>query len=295
MDIVDGDPDRPVVVGSVYDAVNLPPASLPQDRTTTAIQTSSLPDGEGRSELRFEDRRRGEERVYLGAHHRDLGIGAGQDKDESIGRNASIQVGGDRGTTVAGNEAHTIGQDRSVSVAGAQSVSVGQDETTAVEGNSSLVVGGAREVLVSGDHAVRVAGQRTEVFGKHLTVKVGGDKAEAVTGSSREMVEGERALTAGRVSLDVKEELCATVAGDHEEHARARRIGAGEVIEIACGEATITANKDGTVTISGKKVSVKVAGRIEVLGDKLSVRSHGPVNVSSGGSVKVRGRGIDFN
>jgi type VI secretion system secreted protein VgrG len=293
VDFVDGDPDRPVVVGSVYDGANLPPASLPQESTTTAIRTSSLPDGGGRSELRFEDRR-GEELVYLGAH-RDLGIGAGQDKDESIGRNESIQIGGDRTTSVVGNEAHAIGQGRAVAVGGAQSVSVGQDETIIIGGASRLVVGGAREVEVGGDHAVEVAGQRTEVIGQRLTLKVGGDKAEKVTGSSRETVEGERALEAARVSLDVKEEMRATVAGLHEEHAGVRRIGAGEIVEIVCGEATITANKDGTVTIAGRNVSVKVAGRIEVEGDKLSVRSQGAVNVSAGGAVKVRGRGITFN
>jgi type VI secretion system secreted protein VgrG len=293
VDFVDGDPDRPVVVGSVYDGANLPPASLPQESTTTAIRTSSLPDGGGRSELRFDDRR-GEELVYLGAH-RDLGIGAGQDKDESIGRNESIQVGGDRTTKVAGNEAHAIGQARAVAVAGAQSVSVGQDETVRIGGASSLVVGGAREVEVGGDHTVAVAGQRTEVIGQRLTLKVGGDKAEKVTGSSRETVEGERALEAARVSLDVKEEMRTTVAGLHEERAGVRRIGAGELVEIVCGEATITAHEDGTVTIAGKNVSVKVAGRIEVEGDKLSVRSQGAVNVSAGGAVKVRGRGITFN
>jgi type VI secretion system secreted protein VgrG len=62
-----GCPDRPLVIGAVYNQANMPPCNLPQDATRSTFKTRSLPDGfNGHNELRFEDRR-GAEHVYLRA------------------------------------------------------------------------------------------------------------------------------------------------------------------------------------------------------------------------------------
>ncbi len=150
---------------------------------------------------------------------------------------------------------------------------------------------------MGGDHALAVAGQRTEVVGEHLTVRVGGDKAETVAGSSRETVDGERALAGGSVSLDVEGSRCAprSLATTKSTLLAPGGSAPERSSRSSAAEATIIANKDRTVTVSGKNVTVKVAGRIEVEGDKLSIKSHGAVNVSTGVTVKVRGRGINFN
>ena len=294
VDFADGDPDRPIIVGSVYDAKNLPPLALPQSRTATTFRTSSSPGDGDHSELLFDDQR-GQEYVALRSS-RDLTVGVARDKDESVARNESLQVGGDREKTVSGTEATRVGVMRTIDVGGGQSTNIGLDESVTVGGGQNTIVGGARSVEVGGIDALIVVGQKTEVIGEGLKLRVGGDRTEKIIGSSRHSTEGDHDTEAARYSLDVSERIRTTVSGDHEDHADgARRIHAGELVELVCGEATITAHKDGSVTLIGKNVRLKVAGPVEIEGDSLSVRSQGAVNVNAGGSVKVRGRSVKLN
>src|SRR3954447_8302557 len=63
---LDGDPDRPLVTGCVYNGTNAPPYPLPDAQTRTIIKSSSSPGGSGFNELRFEDKT-GEEEIWLNA------------------------------------------------------------------------------------------------------------------------------------------------------------------------------------------------------------------------------------
>jgi type VI secretion system secreted protein VgrG len=286
VDFAGGDCDRPIIVGSVYNAANVPPLNLPEERTAALIRATSTPGGEGQSELRIEAAS-GRERVYLQSH-RNLDLRAGHDKTESVARHEGSTVGGNRTRVVGGVESIGVGGDRSVGVGGDQSVTVGGDLTTGVGGNDSLAVGG--------DRSVDVTGQSTVIVGEHLKIKVGGNKTENVIGLSREAVAGEKALEAERYALTVHDEIETAVGGDHTEKADGtRRIVAGERVELICGEAKITAHRDGTITLEGKRIQVKSAGTVEVEGDRLSVKTSGSVRLAAAGVVKVRGRGIGLN
>ena len=61
-----GDPDSPVIVGSLYNDVNIPQIKLPDDRTQSAIRTRSSPKGtaEMYNELRFDDKKDAEQVVF---------------------------------------------------------------------------------------------------------------------------------------------------------------------------------------------------------------------------------------
>jgi type VI secretion system VgrG family protein len=74
VDFLEGDPDRPLVVGSVYNQARLPPYALPTNRTVTAIRTRSSPSGSGAfNEIRFEDKA-GSEQILI--HSKDLRLDA---------------------------------------------------------------------------------------------------------------------------------------------------------------------------------------------------------------------------
>jgi type VI secretion system secreted protein VgrG len=71
---VEGDPDRPIVTGTVYNGANRTPYTLPDDMTRSVIRTRSTPSTGsdwGYNELRFEDKAGGEE-VYVQARRSDL-------------------------------------------------------------------------------------------------------------------------------------------------------------------------------------------------------------------------------
>jgi type VI secretion system secreted protein VgrG len=66
VEFLEGDPDRPIITGRVYNASCMPPYDLPSDATQSGIKSNSSKGGGGWNELRFEDKK-GEEEVYIQA------------------------------------------------------------------------------------------------------------------------------------------------------------------------------------------------------------------------------------
>ncbi|GFO57635.1 hypothetical protein GMSM_46420 [Geomonas sp. Red276] len=104
---INGDPDWPIVVGSVNNAASPALYDLPDHKTRSGIKTRSTPGGgtDNFNELRFEDRK-GAEEVYLQSE-RDWNILVKNDKTEAIRANSSTTIGGDRTTTVKGSSSQT--------------------------------------------------------------------------------------------------------------------------------------------------------------------------------------------
>jgi type VI secretion system secreted protein VgrG len=90
VEFLEGNPDQPVITGSLYNDANMPPYALPANKTRSTIQTRSSPgggSGQG-NEIRFEDQS-GSEELYLHAQ-KDLNIVAGNDLSLAIGGNTSF-------------------------------------------------------------------------------------------------------------------------------------------------------------------------------------------------------------
>lgn len=64
VDFIEGDPDRPVVVGRVYHGTNRPPYALPGDKTKSTIRSNTSPDRSTHNELLLEDKQ-GKTKVVL--------------------------------------------------------------------------------------------------------------------------------------------------------------------------------------------------------------------------------------
>jgi type VI secretion system secreted protein VgrG len=65
---LEGNPDKPIIIGSVYNAEHLPPYHLPFEQTQSGIKTRSSKDGSinDANELRFEDKK-GDEEIFIQA------------------------------------------------------------------------------------------------------------------------------------------------------------------------------------------------------------------------------------
>ena len=82
---LEGDPDRPLVTGRVYNARNLPPYELPAHKTRTVFRSFSTPGGEGPrgfNEFRIEDKT-GEEEIFIQAQ-KDANLHVKNDWKEHI-------------------------------------------------------------------------------------------------------------------------------------------------------------------------------------------------------------------
>jgi type VI secretion system secreted protein VgrG len=98
VEFLDGDPDRPVVTGCVYDGVKPPPYDLPAKKTASTVKTSSSLGDTGFNELRFEDAA-GSEEIFIQAQ---------KDRNETIKQCHTLSVGGDQTIAVTGNQSLSV-------------------------------------------------------------------------------------------------------------------------------------------------------------------------------------------
>ena len=121
---LEGDPDRPIITGRVYNANETVPYPLPDNQTRSTFKTRSSKGGgtDNYNELRFEDKT-GKEQIFLRGE-KDLDTRLKHDSREYVGNNRSLmvtqdqmeQVGGDLHGKVTGNLNQKVGQNLSLQV-----------------------------------------------------------------------------------------------------------------------------------------------------------------------------------
>ena len=133
---VNGDADRPMCSGAVYNGENLPPLTLPDEKTRSTIKTNSSLGGDGYNELTFEDAA-GEEQIIVHAQ---------KDYNETVENNHSTTVHGSQTNSVDGDHTNTIGQNHTESV--------GENQTLTVEGDREGTVRGCQTFTVEGGDSI---------------------------------------------------------------------------------------------------------------------------------------------
>ncbi|KQQ55736.1 type IV secretion protein Rhs [Pseudomonas sp. Leaf127] len=173
---IDGDPDRPLVTGCLYNGDNALPYALPANQTQSGLKTQSSKGGAGFNELRFEDKKDAEQ-VFLQAQ-KDLAINVLNDTSATVGHDETLTVQNDRTRTVKeGNETVTLEQgNRSVTLqAGSDTLDVTANRTLKVGGNQTHTTKGNYSHTVSGNYSLTVEGNLTIKVTGTLTLQSDGD------------------------------------------------------------------------------------------------------------------------
>lgn len=131
----EGDPDRPILLGSVYNAENMPPYPLPEGAHAAGWTTHSTPGGGENefNELTFYDQK-GDEIVYLRAQ---------RDFTRDVLNDDVLWVGGQRQTQIEKNRTTAIGGDDDLTVSGKRQTKINQDRSTTVGGDDHTTVTGS--------------------------------------------------------------------------------------------------------------------------------------------------------
>lgn len=294
VDFLEGDPDQPIIVGNVFNADQMPPWSLPDNKTQSGIQTRSSPGGSGANcnQIRFEDKA-GAEQVHIHAEkNQDIEVEndeshwVGHDRKKTVDNDETVHVKHDRTETVDNNETITVGNNRSEQVAVNETIAVGGDRTRTVSGsesvtvtmmrmhtvgiNEAITVGAAQEVTVGGLRAVTVGLTQAVTVGLSQTITVGGSQTETIGKNDTHSIGGSLAET---IAKDHGEQVggnrTAAVAKD-DTHTIGKNfvLEAGDSITLKTGDATIIMKKDGSITIKGKDILIDGSGEITVKASK---------------------------
>ncbi len=242
VEFLEGDPDRPIITGRVYNADQMPPYALPANMTQTGIKTRSSKGGgvANFNEIRFEDKK-GSEQLYIHAEKNQDGVvendetlSVGHDRKKSVGNNENVSVGKDRTESVGQNENISIAANRSLSVGANSATSIGANHSLSVGANESHEVGGNRSRAVAKDETVDIGDHLSETVGKNVTVSIGENQS----------------LTVGK---DSKSQV-----------GKKYYLEAGDELTLKTGDASITMKKDGTITIKGKDITIQGSGKIGI-------------------------------
>ena len=188
VDFLEGDPDRPLIIGRVYNDEQMPPYTLPSEKTQSGIKSRSTQQGESAhfNELRFEDKK-GEEEVYFHAE---------KDFQRVVENNDTLKVGfekkddGDQKIEIFNNQDVKIGNAQAKQ--GNQKVEVWKDQTV---------------TLKTGNRDVKI-----EMGNDSLTIKMGNQTTKLDLGKSSTEALQSIELKVGQSSIKV-DQMGVTVKG----------------------------------------------------------------------------------
>ena len=216
VEFMEGDPDRPLIVGSVYNADQPTPYALPENATQSGIKSHSSKDGDDSAfnELRFDDNK-GKEQIYFHAE---------KDFQRVVENNDSLTVGlekkdpGDQTIQIHNNRTVTIdeGNDSLQIKKGNRDVKVdsGNDTLTVSKGNQEVKVQAGNHTLTisKGNQTISISvGSSTMEAAQGIVLKVGGNSIKI--DPSGIIIKGTMISIEGQAKLDLKAPMT-TVNGD---------------------------------------------------------------------------------
>lgn len=277
VDFLDGNPDRPLVIGSVYNEIQKTAYTLPDDKVKTYFKTNTSPGGEGFNELFFDDKKDAE-RIFIHAQ-RDFDKRILNDSRTLVLGNVSQIIGsqnGDKDKT--GKQLERVYSDKEINVK--------RNQVEHIEGNHTMMIGNG-EADNGGNMALVVEKQVGILIGEDgMGLTNEGDAKTWIKGAQHVTVDGDWKQKSA--SLDV------TVGGDSKTKASSDiSTEAGQDIKTKAGmnwdvDAGMTINVKSGMALNieaGASLSLKVGGNFINI-NAAGVFIQGTlVNINSGGSA----------
>ena len=247
VEFLEGDPDKPLVTGCVYNGKNKPYYDLPGNKTRSVFRTDTH-QGTGFNELRFEDKA-GEEEIFWHAQ-KDWTVKVLNHATTRVDKNDISSIGRNRFHEVALSETQNIGGNMTVKVTGAKKEVFATGETgknwegirelgtdleqPVGEGGHYQLFAKMDVSVTSGQHTTVTTGEnRTETVGEDMSLTVGGKRTLSITGAQSETI-GEK-LT----------------------------VEAVDEIKFVCGGSSITLKPSGEIVIQGTNIKINGSSTIK--------------------------------
>ncbi|ADG93411.1 Rhs element Vgr protein [Arcobacter nitrofigilis DSM 7299] len=177
---INGDPDLPIIIGTLHNGENKNPYNLPKEKTKSFIKTHSIPQYEdkiGYNEIAFEDKR-GDENLSLRAQ-KDMNTLVLNNEFKHIENNSKTIINNDKEETVEANSILTINKDYTQNIKENQINTVEKEKLTTVKEDYEIhalkdlntIVKNDIKTIVEKDMITRVKGTSTEYIEKDVKKK----------------------------------------------------------------------------------------------------------------------------
>jgi type VI secretion system secreted protein VgrG len=274
VDFLEGDPDQPIVVGTVYNADQMPPylgqgpdGKHKNDNKVSGFKSNTTKGGKGFNELRFDDTK-DKEQVFVHAE-RNMDVRVKKDAMESVGNDKHLTVGGTKdgestGDYLAlvhrnvhlrnkGDLVQHVGGDLRLRVGGDGGggnvdVTIGNDRKTSVGRDDDLYVEGSRRVYLGGAENVRIHGKRITYLESDDSLEISGNRKECTAGTINSTCMDHDHTTLGSFRLSSQGEI--SIVSDQSV-----AIETPGTLSLACGQSSVTLTNGG-IWISGPRVHI---------------------------------------
>ncbi|HEV3022674.1 MAG TPA: type VI secretion system tip protein TssI/VgrG, partial [Pirellulales bacterium] len=188
----EGDPDQPIIVGSVYNANMMPPYALPANKTQSGLKSRSSPSGgtDDFNELRLEDKK-GSEEIYFHAQ---------KDFNRVVENNDTLKVGSSKADD--GSMTVEVWKDRT------ETVKTGNEKVTIEKGNRDVIVktGNDTHKVEQGNRDVKIdmGNDGLKISMGNQTTKIDMGKSETEAMQSIELKVGQSSIKLDQTGVTIK-------------------------------------------------------------------------------------------
>ncbi len=174
VEFLEGDPDQPIVIGTVYNGINKPPYELPAQKNLAGIKSNSTTGGGGYNEYVFDDTK-GEELVRQQAE---------KNMDTLVKNDETRTIQHDRTTTINNDETHTVDHDQTFSIGkkkdGSRTGDVKVNDTLNV-GKKIYIEAGDEIKLVVGSSKITMTKTKIKIESVNVEIKASAEFKSSAT------------------------------------------------------------------------------------------------------------------